>query len=308
MDVVVVGSFMADFFCYCPEFPKPGETVHGSKFQQGFGGKGANQCVMASLLGAKTAMVGRVGTDQYGTNYLDLFHKYSINTDHVKVTEQSNTGIASVTVNDKGQNNIVIVSGANEKLTGEDVEASMDVIGTSKVLLTQLETPTTTTLKALQMAKRQKVTTVLNPAPARPQLDPDFYKLADYFCPNETEAELLVNRPIKSVDDAKAAVPLFLERGCSNVIITLGALGSVYGSKGSPEVIHVPSSVVTAVDSTGAGDAFIGSFAYYLSHHPHLDLREMIRRSSKIASVSVQKPGAQTSFPSREALSADLFA
>uniref|UniRef100_A0A0L8GIW1 Ribokinase n=1 Tax=Octopus bimaculoides TaxID=37653 RepID=A0A0L8GIW1_OCTBM len=245
MDVVVVGSFMTDFFCYCPEFPKPGETVHGSKFQKGFGGKGANQCVMASMLGAKTAMVGRVGTDQFGTNYLDHFHKYSINTDHVKVTEQSNTGIASITVNDKGQNNIVIVSGANEKLTDEDVEASIHVISTSKVLLTQLETPPTTALKALKLAKRQKVTTVLNPAPARPQLDPDFYKLADYFCPNETE---------------------------------------------------------------GAGDVFIGSFAYYLSCHPHLDLHEMIRRSSKIASISVQKPGTQTSFPSKEALSADLFA
>ncbi|GAB1609571.1 ribokinase-like [Argonauta hians] len=307
MDVVVVGSFMTDFYCYCFEFPKPGETVRGNNFQQGFGGKGANQCVMASAMGAKVAMVGRVGTDQFGTNYVNHLNKNNISTAHVKITENSHTGIASITVNERGQNNIIIIPGANNKLNIEDVKACLPIIKTSKVLMVQLETPVEATIQALKLARTHGVISILNASPGQANLDREIFLNADYICVNETEAELLVGLTVDSVADAKKAAPLFLEKGCTNVIITLGALGSVFCRKGNNNVVHVPACPVTAVDTTGAGDSFLGSLAYYLSCHHKLDLSEIIRRSSKIASICVQKQGTQSSFPTKEQLPAELF-
>lgn len=250
MDVVVVGSFMTDLMSYCTDFPQPGETIHGQKFKKSFGGKGANQCIMAQRLGAKSAMIGRVGNDGYGVEYVNHFKKHSINIDHIYETENEQTGVANIIVNAKGQNCIVIVSSANLKLNENDVKVAEDVIKTATVLLTQMEILPKTALEALKIAKKHGVKTILNVAPVPKFLPDEIYKLVDYFCVNELEAASLWGKPVDSIQDAKNSCKEFLHRGCSNVILTLGKMGSVFVSEVDPNPIHIPAKVVKAVDST----------------------------------------------------------
>ncbi|XP_078068386.1 ribokinase isoform X6 [Mustelus asterias] len=186
-DVVVVGSCMTDLVSYTPRLPKAGETIHGHKFLIGFGGKGANQCIQAARLGAKSAMVGKVGKDSFGDNYIENFKSNGVSTDYVGQTDEASTGVAPITVNDEGQNAIVIVAGANLLLNSEDLEQASKVIGCAKVVVCQLEIRPAVTLTALKIAHKAGVKTIFNPAPAIADLDPEFYKETDVFCCNETE-------------------------------------------------------------------------------------------------------------------------
>ncbi|ELT97763.1 hypothetical protein CAPTEDRAFT_20019 [Capitella teleta] len=306
MDVVVVGSCMKDLISYVPRLPDPGETIVGTKFTFGYGGKGANQCVMAARLGAKTSMIGKVGEDDFGRGYLKNFEDNGVNIEHTEMTSAAATGVATIAVNDDGQNAIIIVKGANDTLTEQDVANSEDVISKAKVLICQLEISPHISLAAIKLARKHGVVTILNPAPAVLNLDPSFYSMCDYFCPNETEAEILSGLSVKSVPEAMTAALLLLDKGCRTVVLTLGEQGAVCVSQ-DRKPIHIPAKKVKQVDSTGAGDAFVGAFAFYVSCMSHLPLAEMLKRSGEIAGHSVQFPGTQTSYPHRGDLQGDLF-
>ncbi|XP_031554059.1 ribokinase-like [Actinia tenebrosa] len=306
-DVVVVGSCMTDLVSYVPRLPKAGETITGTKFCMGFGGKGANQCVMASRLGAKTAMIAKVGDDTFGRNHIQNFKHNKVNVDNVSTTTQAFTGVAPISVNSSGENSITIVSGANEYLEDADIKRARSAIVSSAVVVCQLEIQPQITQLALALAKNANVTTVFNPAPASPWLDIQFYRLSDIFCANESEAELLTGIPVKSIDDAEKVVVMLLERGAGKVVITLGAKGSVIGTQENPIPQHIPVTPVEATDTTGAGDAFIGALAFYLAKFKNLSFQEMVRRSNEVARTTVFKRGTQTSFPTRDSLPPSFF-
>ncbi|KYO43457.1 ribokinase isoform X2 [Alligator mississippiensis] len=305
--VVVVGSCMTDLVSCTTRLPKPGETVIGHKFFIGFGGKGANQCVQAARLGAKTSMICEVGKDSFGNEYIENFKRNEISTEFVGQTEDAATGAASIIVNSEGENVIVIVPGANLLVDSEDLKRAADVICKAKVIVCQLEITPATSLEALKMAHASGVKTLFNPAPAQADLHPQFYTLSDIFCCNETEAEILTGLPVGNPEDAGKVGSLLLERGCKLVIVTLGAEGCVMISKEDPIPKHVAAGKVKAMDTTGAGDSFVGALAFYLAYYPNLSMEEMIRKSNFIASVSVQAPGTQSSYPYRKDLPRDLF-
>ena len=209
-------------------------------------------------------------------------------------------------MDDSGQNSIVIVSGANLLLSEADVLAAEEVLKNAKIVVCQLEIKPETTLAAMKLARKHGVKTILNPAPAQADLDSDMYKFADFFCPNETEAELLTGQKVESIQDAQKAMEVLLDRGCKFVIITMGAQGAVFASQENKSAVHVPAPKVNAIDTTGAGDAFVGSLAYYISQGK-LELKECLQRAVEIASISVQGEGTQTSFPKHEAIPKHLL-
>lgn len=306
-DVIVVGSCMTDLVSQAPRLPKAGETIHGHKFFIGFGGKGANQCIQAARLGAKIAMACKVGKDFFGDNYIQNFKDNGVHTDFVQQTPDAATGAASIIVNDAGENAIVIVAGANMLLHSEDLQDGLPSLSRAKVMVCQLEISPQTSLEALRMARDNGVKTIFNPAPAIPDLDPDFYRVSDVFCCNESEAELLTGLSVASVDEAHRAGQQLLSRGCGSVIVTLGPQGCVVLQTQGSIFKHIPTAAVTAVDTTGAGDSFIGALAFYMAYYPTMTLEEMARRSNKVAAVSVQAMGTQASFPFKKDLPAELF-
>lgn len=306
-DIVVVGSCMTDLVSFTPRLPKAGETIHGHKFFIGFGGKGANQCIQAARLGAKSAMVCKVGKDSFGENYIQNFKSNGVSTEYVGQTSEASTGVAPITVNDDGQNAIVIVAGANLLLNCEDLVRATNTIRSAKVVVCQLEIQPVISLEALKIAHGAGVKTIFNPAPATADLDPDFYKNTDVFCCNETEAEILTGVEVANVEDAKKAGSRLLEKGCTSVIVTLGAEGTLLMTQGQRAPLHIPTKNVKAVDTTGAGDSFVGALAFYMANYSCLDLEEMIRRSCAIATISTQAQGTQASYPSRPQLPPELF-
>ncbi|XP_078254907.1 ribokinase isoform X2 [Rhinoraja longicauda] len=207
----------------------------------------------------------------------------------------------------QGQNAIIIVAGANLLLNCEDLARASNTIRHAKVVVCQLEIQTAISLEALKIAHEAGVKTIFNPAPAIADLDPGFYKNTDVFCCNETEAEILTGVAVASVEDAKKAGSSLLEKGCTSVIVTLGAEGTLLLIQGQPAPLHIPTKGVKAVDTTGAGDSFVGALAFYMANYPCLDLEEMSRRAGAIATVSTQAQGTQTSYPCRAQLPAELF-
>ncbi|XP_077476499.1 ribokinase isoform X2 [Stigmatopora argus] len=289
-----------------PRLPKEGETIHGRNFFIGFGGKGANQCVQAARLGAKTAMVAKVGKDSFGDGYLRNFKDNGVHAGFVGQSPDAATGVASITVTDAGQNAIVIVAGANALLSEKELGEALPAIASAKVLLCQLEIAPQTSLRALRMAKEKKVTTIFNPAPAMADLDPDFYRLSDVFCCNETEAELLTGRPADTAEEAERAGRELLRRGCGAVVVTLGARGCLV-LKSANAAESLPATPVAALDTTGAGDSFIGALAFYMARYPQMQLGEMARRAGHVAAASVRAMGTQSSYPHKGDLAGELF-
>ncbi|KAK2878647.1 hypothetical protein Q8A67_019438 [Cirrhinus molitorella] len=307
VSVVVVGSCMTDLVSQAPRLPKAGETIHGHRFFIGFGGKGANQCIQAARMGAKTAMVCKVGRDVFGNDYIQNFKNNGISTAYVEQTENAATGAASIIVNDTGENAIVIVAGANMLLGQEELQRALTAIVNAKVLVCQLEINPDTSLQALRMARENHVKTIFNPAPAIADMCSDFYKASDVFCCNESEAELLTGLSVTSVEDASQVGLELLNRGCGSVIVTLGPQGCVVCQSRNMAPKHIPTTAVTVADTTGAGDSFIGALAFYMAHYPTVSLEEMARRANLVAAVSVQTVGTQTSFPFRKDLPTELF-
>jgi ribokinase len=248
---------------------------------------------MAAKLGGEVAMVTKLGQDIFGENTVKNFQAWGIDTRHVLFTDQAFSGVAPIAVDQDGHNAIIIVTGANDLLTPEEVEVARPVIADAQMLVCQLEIPVDITLAALRIARQEGVTTIFNPAPARPSLPEELYQLSDIFCPNESETELLTNLPVNSREEAETAARVLLERGAGKVILTLGERGSLLVT--ADECTLVPATPVKALDTTGAGDAFVGSLAYFLADDK--DLTEAMRRANYIAAISVQSSGTQTSFP-----------
>ena len=301
--ICVVGAANLDLISYVPRLPRMGETLHGSRFHMGFGGKGANQAVMAAKLGAEVAMVTKLGRDIFGENTLKNFSSFGIDTRHVLFTEKAFSGVAPIAVDAEGHNSIIIVTGANDLLTEEEIEAARPVIASAQILVCQLEVPLAISLAAMRIAREEEVTTILNPAPARPGLPDELYRLSDIICPNESETELLTGLEVKTQEQAAAAARVLLGHGAGKVILTLGERGSLLVTE--KETVHVPAQKVKALDSTGAGDAYVGSLAFFLARGT--PIAEAMRRASAIAAISVQASGTQTSFPEAKDLPADLL-
>jgi ribokinase len=298
--ICVVGSSNIDLISMVPRLPKLGETLVGHSFHMGYGGKGANQAVMAAKLGAQVTMVTRVGRDVFGEGTLKNYQEQGIDTTFVLFDELRFSGVAPIFVDDHAQNFIVIVPGANLGLSPADVHAAREVILSADVLVCQLEVPVETTLEAFRVARSGGVRTVLNPAPAA-RLPDELLQLTDICAPNETETELLTGQSVTTVAEAEAAARLLRARGPKVVILTLGERGALVVDGDAVE--HVPAVSVAAVDPTGAGDAFIGSLAVYVADG--LPLRDAVQRANAVAALSVTKIGTQVSFPQRA--DADAF-
>ncbi|KAF5283497.1 hypothetical protein FQR65_LT13885 [Abscondita terminalis] len=291
--IVVVGSCMIDFTSYCPRLPKEGETIHGSEFKTAFGGKGGNQCVASAKLGGNTTFIARVGSDSWGKQYLENLKSLKVNSDFVQITPNSTTGIAQINVASSGANQIVIIAGANNQLQEQDVIKAREKIEKADVLVCQLET-----LPEIS---------ILNGAPALSNCDTKLFTLPTIFCVNESEASVFANCPVKSLQDAKNAIDVLLSKGCNTVILTMGSEGSLLASKSSPTPKHIPTRSVECVDSTGAGDAFIGALAYLLANQKDCDLEKGIEFANYVAADSVTRLGTQISFPEMEILQRFTF-
>jgi ribokinase len=294
--ICVVGACNIDLISYVPRMPVIGETLHGTRFHMGFGGKGANQAVMAAKLGADVTMITKLGRDVFGENTLQNFQRFGIATQHVHFTANAFSGVAPIAVDPDGGNSIIIVTGANDLLTAAEIQAARADVAAAQVLVCQLEIPIELNLAALRLARAEEVKTIFNPAPARPELPDEVYRLSDVFCPNETETQLLTGMPVNTLEEAEAAARTLLARGAGAVILTLGQRGSLVVTAESAQ--HVPARAVKALDSTGAGDAYVGSLAYFLALGK--PLREAAERAGAIATLSVLKSGTQTSFPARD--------
>ncbi|MFO7323926.1 MAG: ribokinase [Chloroflexota bacterium] len=297
--ICMVGSCNVDLVARVPRTPAPGETLIGSSFKIGFGGKGANQAVMAARLGGDVTVVGRLGRDVFGEDTLRNFREQGINTDYVSFDDELSSGVAVITVDENtGQNSIVIVPGANYSLVPEGVRAAAPAIQSADVVLCQLEIRLDATLEAFRLAKtaegRQPLT-ILNPAPAA-ELPAELLALTDIIIPNELEAAALTGLPVTTAEQAEAAARALQQRGPRNVIITLGSQGALY-VEGDAPARHVAAQAVKAVDTTGAGDAFVGSLAVLLGEGR--SLAQAVEQASAIATRSVLQHGTQSSFPQR---------
>jgi ribokinase len=293
--IVVVGSANIDLTTYTDRFPRPGETIFGERFQLGFGGKGANQAVAARLCGARVSMVARVGEDLFGPATIDNFAARGVDTSHVWITPGVSTGVAPIFVESTGQNRIFVVKGANDRLSPADVDAAAPLLRTADCIVLQLEVPIETVYYTLQFARRHGTRSILNPAPGQ-ALDLDAVANADYVIPNETEAEVLGGMPVRDLDEARACARSLVQRGLRRVIVTLGGNGALCCGADGAE--HVPAYAVTPVDTTGAGDAFIGSFARFLAGG--FAEREAVERANVYAALSTLGAGTQMSFATQE--------
>lgn len=298
--IAVVGSANIDLTTFTDQFPKPGETIFGQKFDLGFGGKGANQAVAAKLCGAEVFMVARVGSDLFGPATIKNFEKLGIDASQVRQVEGVSSGVAPIFVDPSGQNRILVVKGANDELKPSDVEAAASVLKSSDCIVLQFEIPLETVYYTIQFARKNGIRCILNPAPGQP-IDVKAVVDLDYFVPNESEAETITGMPVRNLEDAKTCAEKLLSSGIRRVIITLGANGSLLAGREGME--HVPPYPVKSVDSTGAGDAFIGSFAVFLGEG--LPEREAVRRANLYAGLSTTGVGTQKSFYDRHRFDAE---
>ncbi len=288
----VVGSSNVDLVTYVDRMPVWGETIAAPRFEMSHGGKGANQAVAAAKLGATVVMVSKVGDDTLGDGVLQNFERTGVDARHVERVNGQSTGTATILVDKSGDNFILIVKGANGDLTPEDVERAGDDLKTCDLILTQLEVPLETVYATLAFGKRHGVKTVLNPAPAVRDLDMERARDASFLMPNETELAILTRLPVESEAEVAAAAHSLVGRGFEAVIVTLGARGALIATpEGARRIAPVK---VEAIDTTGAGDAFIGSFARYLA--ADLSLDAALAQASRYAAFSVTRRGAQKSF------------
>lgn len=299
--ITIVGSNMIDLVSYLNRTPEKGETVFGRAFQQGFGGKGSNQAVMAALLGADVSMITAVGDDAYGKEWLTHYKEEYIHTEAVQVIPESNSGVAAIWVEADGDNRIVIAPGANEKLTAEMVADSFKKLPEPAVVLSQLENPQSAILEGFKQAKEIGAVTILNPAPAE-KLHNDMLTYTDWLIPNETELALLAKEMFQlEEEDISELIRQFAEKTQTNIVMTAGEKGAyLYMPKENSSIEIIPTIKVEAKDTTGAGDAFCGTFAYGLANN--LDVRKVIELANVVASDSVQKNGTQTSYARGEEL------
>jgi ribokinase len=301
--IAVVGSANVDLTTFNDRFPKPGETIFGQKFDLGFGGKGANQAVAARLCGAEVFMIARVGDDLFGPATIKNFESLGIDASQVRQVPGLSSGVAPIFVDPSGQNRIIVVKGANDALKPADVDAAASVLKSADCIVLQFEIPLETVYYTVKFARANNIRCILNPAPAQPIQASQISDL-EYFVPNESEAEAITGIPVRDLDSAKQAAQKLLSSGIRRILITLGANGSLLAGPEGME--HVPAFKVDSVDSTGAGDAFIGSFATFLGEG-HSE-REAVRRANLYAGLSTTGVGTQKSFYDRARFDAEWTA
>lgn len=298
--ITVVGSNMVDLSSFLNRFPERGETLFGKDFVQGYGGKGANQAIMASILGAKVSMVTCVGDDVYGPGWIKEFEKNNVNTEYVKKIEDNYSGVASIWVEEEGDNRIVLGAGANNDVDKDLVNEAFDKLPNPNVVLSQLEIPQEAILEGFKRGKQVGAKNILNPGPAAPVLK-EIMEITDWILPNETEFAILANEMYGmnvgefSIESYKVAIKEFAIISKTNVVITMGEDGSMlYMPNENMEVKHLKAPTVEAVDTTGAGDAFCGAFTYGIS--TGLEPSEAVKLANILASESVKGRGTQISY------------
>src|ERR1700724_1698527 len=301
--IAVIGSANIDLTTFSDRFPKAGETIFGQKFDLGFGGKGANQAVASRLCGADVFMGARVGSDLFGPATIENFKKLGIDATHVKQIAGVSSGVAPIFVEANGQNRNLRVKVGNDLLKPARVDVASDLLKTVDCMVLQFEIPLETVYYSVSFARKNGIRSIVNPAPAQPV---DMKALAglDYFVPNESEAETIAGMSVRNVDDAKKCAEKLLSGGVQRVILTLGANGSLLAGHEGMEPI--PAFSVKSIDSTGAGDAFIGSFAVFLGEG--LPEREAVRRANLYAGLSTTAVGTQKSFYDRARFDAEWAA
>jgi len=291
-NILVVGSLNTDLVVRTPRFPQPGETISGEDLQVIPGGKGANQAVASSRLGANVSMLGRVGKDNFGDFLLDNLKSNNVDSQLVQ-RDDASTGTAIIIVDANGQNSIVLSPGANGKVSSSDVEHAS--FSDFSLLLLQLEIPTPTVLSATKLAKQNGVRVILNPAPAK-ELPDELIALVDFIIPNETELSLLTGMEVKDSSSAEKAAKKLIGLGAQNAIVTLGSKGALIVNKDTST--HVEPYQVDVVDTTAAGDAFIGGLASALDSAS--SLADAVRYGCACGAIATTKFGAQPSLPTKE--------
>lgn len=292
--VTVLGSLNADTIMHIDRLPKQGETMAMHDATTAPGGKGANQAIAAARMNAVTTFVGAVGNDQNGQMMLDAMTADNVDITNIKTHTEIGTGSAFIMLEKDGSNTILIHGGANKSLSVADVQSAQDAIINCDVLVAQFETPLDVTLKAFEMAKQNGVFTILNPAPAKTDIQPELLGLTDLIVPNETEAEIISGIAVTDEASMEANTRKFRELGVQNLIITVGARGAYYSTVNGAG--FVPAFKVNAIDTTAAGDTFIGTLASQLE----LDLSNIddaIKFSNRASSITVQGAGALPSIP-----------
>ena len=295
--IVVVGSLNMDLVTRTERIPQPGETILGGDLQTFPGGKGANQAVAARRMGAQVSMIGRVGQDAFAVPLLQTLGEAGVDSSHVLQDPSAATGVAIIVVDQRGQNSIVVCSGANAHLSPQDIRAAEPAIAGADALLLQLESPLETVRCAAEIARGHGVRVILNPAPARP-LPEALLRTVDVLVPNESEAALLTGLPVEDVPQVEAAAARLHKMGAEAVVVTLGERGALYLYKG--ESHRVPAFKVTPVDTTAAGDAFMGGFAVALAEGK--PFAEAVRWGNAAGALATTKMGAQPSLPERGAV------
>lgn len=290
--IAVVGSNMTDLVTSIIRMPAPGETLEAPSFFMGFGGKGANQAVAAARLGAEVMMVTKVGDDVFGESTIRNLQDNGIDTRHVAIVEGQSSGVAPIFVDESGENSILIIKGANNSLLPRDIDAAAEDLKQCSLILLQLEVPLETVYHTIEFASRHGIETVLNPAPAAPDLDTAKVGKATFVVPNETELKLMTGLPTGTDEEIETAARALMARGIRTVIVTLGSRGARLVTAAGSTIIEPLK--VKPKDTTGAGDAFIGSFARYYVETGELE--PSLKKAALYAGDSITRPGTQKSY------------
>lgn len=297
--VTVLGSINVDTIFHVEHLPLQGETISAEIKSSAGGGKGANQAIAAARSGANTVFIGKIGNDENGKVMIDVLQKDGIDTSHVTISNQLSTGEACILLDNNGQNSIIVYAGSNHDITDDDIDRAQFEIASSDFLVTQFETPERVAVKAFQYAKKNNVITILNPAPAKSHINPALLKLTDLIIPNETESEIITGIKITDEESMKRSAEKLINQGVKAVIITLGASGSYF--YGPIEQGFIKAVTVHAIDTTAAGDTFIGALSSQLNKD-FSNLTDSIVFASKASSLTVQKLGAIPSIPTLAAI------
>ncbi|MGL4947223.1 MAG: ribokinase [Cetobacterium sp.] len=292
--IVVVGSINMDLVTICERAPRGGETLLGKKFMQIPGGKGANQAVAISKMDSFVTMLGMVGEEGMGDLLLNSMKKDGVDVSNIEYSDSS-TGIAKIIVEENGQNRILVVPGANYSVDNDYIDRHLQTIKDCDIVVAQLEIPVETVKYTLKKAKEFGKITILNPAPAQ-ELDIEIIQNSDYIIPNETELEILSGMPVTDDESIQKAAYALLDKGVKGLIVTLGSKGCMFINKDIKK--HFPAYRVKAIDTTAAGDSFIGGFVNGLA--AGLSFEQAIDRGTRVAAISVTRIGAQTSIPTLE--------
>lgn len=300
--VVVLGSINVDTTYHVNRFPQPGETIAAQSKSSAPGGKGANQAVAAARSGAQTAFVGAVGSDNEGQYMLEALKENDIDTSHINIDKYHGTGSAAITLDANGQNDIMVYGGANQAMQPGEFGDLSELLTHTDFLIAQFETPQAVALDLFKQAKEQGVTTVLNPAPAH-EIMPELLQYTDVIAPNETECALLTGIELTDEDSMLKSVDYFRERGVKHLLITLGDRGVFYATPDDHGL--VPAFKVKAVDTTAAGDTFIGALCSQLEKDL-ANVEDSLRYAQRASSLTVQRMGAMPSIPTGEDVKAAL--